>query len=309
MKNLGSWIRTERINKVLDITDLSLQIGLTGSQISRIETSVSDITLSSIIRIAYGLNFSLQDVLAELEILAFFPRLIDNGAADRSSEIVTIQDVEAFLEYYHDEPGQAKDTLIGAYHLIRESKPNWQEEKLSERDTAEIIWEATQAHSNKFLPIPYPKGVEEEAIEDIYKKGGVITIRDLAGYILACRRSSGQSLRKLAESTDVSFNSIARLERGEIERISFTEIISIDRALNLDGRMIAVSWAAGEFNIGVSRIKAMADQTPLPSSGWAPQELAFADTLITITRWNSVLSVNPGWFEKLRKENLSYYYS
>lgn len=308
MKKLGSRIRTLRINEGLDIADLSLEIGLTGAQISRIETSVSDITLSSIIRIAYGLNLSLQDVLAELEIRAFFPRLIDNGVTDRSSEIVTIQDVEAFLEYYRDEPGQAKDLLISAYHVVRENGPNWQEEKPSDRDTAEIIWEATQAHSNKFLPIPYPKGFKEEVIEEIYRKGGVITIRDLAGYILACRRSSGQSLRKLAESTDVSFNSIARLERGEIERISFTEIISIDKALNLDGRMIAVSWAAGEFNLGISRIKAMADQTPLPSSGWAPEELAFADTLITITRWNSVLSVNDGWLEKLRNDNLSYYY-
>lgn len=308
MNKLGTWIRSVRLEKGLEIKDLSYESGLTSAQISRIETLNSDVTVNSIVRIAYGLNIDLKDVLAELEIRAFFSSLLDTEHQDKSSDIVTVQDVEAFLKFYSSEPRQAKDVLITAYHLIREKNQEQQKEILSEFDTADIIWEATQALSKKYLPIPYPKGPREEIIEEIYRKRGVITIRDLAAYVMACRRSSGQSLRELAEYTDVSYNAIARLERGELERISFTEIISLDKALNLDGRMIAICWAAGEFNTGISRIKAMADQNPLPSYGWDPEELAFVDTFVTITRWNSVLSVNNSWLETLREENLSYFY-
>lgn len=301
MDKLGTWIRSVRLEKGLEIKDLSYESGLTSAQISRIETLNSDVTVNSIVRIAYGLNIDLKDVLAQLEIRAFFSRLLDTGQQDKSSNIVTIQDVEAFLKFYRSEPRRAKDELISAYHVIRENNRDQQEEKLSNFDTADIIWEATQALSKKYLPIPYPKGMKEETIEEIYKTGGVITIRDLAAYVMACRRSSGLSLRKLAEQTNVSYNAIARLERGELERISFTEIISLDKALKLDGRLIAICWAAGEFQAGISRIKVLDDQNTSPSFGWDPEELAFSDTFITINRWNNAVGLNKEWFSELRK--------
>jgi transcriptional regulator with XRE-family HTH domain len=306
MDKLGTWIRSVRLEKGLEIKDLSYESGLTSAQISRIETSNSDVTVNSIVRIAYGLNIQLKDVLAELEIRAFFPRFQSTRQPEEDSNIPTIQDVEAFLSFYRSEPRQAKDQLIYAYHVIRENNPDRQEEKISEFDTADIIWEATQALSKKYLPIPYPKGLSEETIEEIYKVGGVITIRDLAAYVMACRRSSGQSLRKLAKFTNVSYNAIARLERGELERISFTEIIALDKALKLDGTLIAICWSAGEFQTGISRVKVFADQSPLPVSGWDPEEQAFADTLITIDRWNNQLSINRDWLIEL-KRILSFY--
>lgn len=307
MDKLGTWIRSVRLEKGLEIKDLSYESGLTSAQISRIETLNSDVTVNSIVRIAYGLNIELKDVLAELEIRAFFPRLLDTGQQDKSSDIVTIQDVEAFLRFYRSEPRRAKDELISAYHVIRENNQDQQEAKISEFDTADIIWEATQALSKKYLPIPYPKGMKEETIEEIYRTGGVITIRDLAAYVMACRRSSGQSLRKLAEYTDVSYNAIARLERGELERISFTEIISLDKALKLDGRLIAICWAAGEFQTGIIRKKHLTNQNTLSSSGWDPEELAFADTFTTIARWNNAMKLNKTWFSEIQKL-LSFYY-
>ncbi len=309
MRILGAWIRSERLHKRMDIKDLSSKVGLTSAQISRIETLNSDITVNSIVRIAYGLNLTLIDVMAELELLAFFPRLRGTGLTDANKDIATMQDIEAFLGFYRSEPREAKDQLIDAYRIIRENKPNQQEEKLAEYHTADIIWQATQAHSQKYLPLPYPREVKEELIEEIYISGGVITIRDFAAYIMACRLSSGQSLTKLAKQIDISHHAVGRLERGELERISFTEIIALDKVLELDGRLIAICWVAGEFQAGITRIRALEISDATLTSVWNPEELAFADTLITITRWNSVLSVNPGWFEKLRKDNLSYYYS
>ncbi|NMC34879.1 MAG: XRE family transcriptional regulator [Veillonellaceae bacterium] len=306
MDKLGTWIRSVRLEKGLEIKDLSYESGLTSAQISRIETLNSDVTVNSIVRIAYGLNIEIKDVLAELEIRAFFPCLLNTGQQGKTSDIVTIQDVEAFLRFYRSEPRQAKDELINAYHVIRENNRDQQEEKLSEFDTADIVWEATQALSKKYLPIPYPKGMKEETIEEIYRAGGVITIRDLAAYVMACRRSSGLSLRKMAEFTEVSYNAIARLERGELERISFTEITALEKALKLDGTLIAICWAAGEFQTGISRVKVLTDQSPLPVSGWDVEELAFADTLITIVRWNTQLSINRDWIIEL-KRILSFY--
>jgi hypothetical protein len=54
------------------------------------------------------------------------------------------------------------------------------------------------------------------------------------------------------------------------------------------------------------RHKVLADQSPLPISGWDPEELAFTDTLITIIRWNDQLSVNRELLIDLRRI-LSFY--
>lgn len=297
---IGPWLRSVRINKGLEIKALSLESGLNSSQISRIETSYSDVTVNSIVRIVYGLNMTLNDLLAELEISAFFPRIRGVGLPNKKESVITIQDIETFFMFYHEEPRAAKDLLINAYHEIRKCNQPDQGDKLSEFDTGNIIFEATQAHSKKYLPIPYPKDIKASLIEDLYKDGGVITIRDLAAYVTACRKDSAKSLRQLAQFTDVSYNAIARLERGDLERISFTVLISLDKALDLDGRLIAISWEAGEFHTGVSRIKAFVGENPSPNYGWDGDELAFADTLITITRWNMMLKINKDWTDYLR---------
>lgn len=305
MKNIGSWLRTVRLDKGLEIKDLAKKIGITGSQISRIETSKSDVTINSIVRIANGLNIELKDLLAALEIDATFPQFHGAKQRNKNSDIVTIQDVEGFLRLYRNQPRRAKDELIDAYHVVRKKNLNGLEGNLSEFDTAEIIRQATQALSNKFLPIPYPKKIDEEIIESIYISGGVITMRDLAAYVMASRRTIGQSLRKVAVKTEVSYNAIARLERGELERYLFAEIISLDQALFLDGKLTAISWAASEFQSGIARVKAM--DNPISSLyKWDPEEFAFADTLITITRWNQVMKINQDWFPALR-ETLSNY--
>ncbi len=310
MNLLGTWIRTTRLEYGWDQAELARQSGMTIAQVSRIETSNSDITVGSMVRLAYGLDVSILDILSALQNLSTFPRFFNSLPPRQADIVLKAQDLEAFYKFYCERPDPAKQLLISGYQTILEALIAPPAEKPSEFQTAELIHEATQALSDKYVPIPYPKEILTTQIDELYTSGGLIGNRDLGAYIRGCRKSYGISLRKLAEQMDFSFVSIARLEKAEIGRISFSEIVKMDSAMQLDGRLIAICWAAGEFQAGVvwNRLAEMKNAgEKQPPMGWRPQHLAFADTLLTISRWYlTLLPRQYAWFDQL-KQYLSFY--
>lgn len=310
MNQLGIWIRTTRLDQGWDQAELARESGMTIAQISRIETSNSDITVGSMVHLAYGLDVNILDILSALQNLSTFPRFFNSRPPKQNDIVLKAEDLEAFFKFYYERPDQAKELLISGYQTIQEARIEPPAEKPSEFKTAELIHEATQALSDKYLPIPYPKEILTTQIDELYISGGVISNRDLGAYIRGCRKSFGISLRKLAKQMDFSFVSIARLEKAEIGRISFSEIVKMDSAMQLDGRLIAICWAAGEFQAGIIRnhlaeLKNAGEKKP--PMGWTPQQLAFADTLLSISRWYlTLLPRQYEWFDQL-KQHLSFF--
>jgi transcriptional regulator with XRE-family HTH domain len=69
-------------------------------------------------------------------------------------------------------------------------------------------------------------------------------------YIHLSRKQKGISLRKLGKLSEISHPSIAKLERGLMERILFRDLLALDVVLDLHGGLLAMGWGTveKEFN-------------------------------------------------------------
>lgn len=303
MVDLSSWFRSERVRRDLDIQDLATLSNLSAAQISRIENGRSEISLNSMIRLAYGLGLDLREVASRMELEVYIPR--KKGADLGEGWTVTAQDTRALLNLYRENPGQVKDTMIEAYDEIRRNNPDRVEQVHTDPRTAEIIWRATEATADELVPLPYPQGLTDEHVQSIFLAGGLVTLRDLGAYVRCRRQKKGLSLRDAAAELSSSYLSLYRLESGEIDRISFLEILELERALALNGSLLGIAWRAGEYQTGIlfSRLAG----THEPADSWDTREKAYMDAFIAINRWYMVLL--PGeskWMDDMHRYLIFY---
>jgi len=151
---LSAYLKAIRLEKGMKQSDLAERTGLSACQISRLEASLSDLTVSSIIRIAKELDLSLENILTELGITSTFAKATNE---------VSFQNFGSFLREY--------------------------------------------------------------------RKSKKVTQQVLSGKIQA------------------SYKTLIRFEQSQTHRLSFTEIVSIDKALCADGELIAAAWREGERHL------------------------------------------------------------
>lgn len=168
-------------------------------------------------------------------------------------------------------------------------------ENISEHDSAEIVWRSTDAHETELVPLVYPSGLTQIQILQIYLADGIMTFQDLGILVRRKRQESGMPLRALAEKMKISHDTIARLERGEVDRILFSDSINLEGSLNsYKGVLPSIAWAAAEYQTGIVSCKYYSQQEDcqVPAKYWNPRMKAYADALITISRWH--IFQNPG---------------
>lgn len=303
MIDFASWLRTERLQQDLDIRDLAALSQLSTAQISRIETGKSVVSLNSMIRMAYGLGMDLREIASRLELKVCIPK--EKGMALGEVWTITAQDTWAFWNYFREDPGQAKDTLIAAYDEVRKINPDRVEELPSEHRTADVIWRATEAHPSELVPLPYPLGLNENHINQVFLAGGLITLRDLGVYVRCCRQKKGISLRDTASRLSISHQALFRFETGDIDRISFLQVLELGKELAQEGNLLGLAWRAGEYQTGIHFNRVAG--THAPADNWDGRVKAYMDTLITIARWYMVLL--PGqskWLDDLHRYLIFY---
>ncbi len=303
MIDFASWLRSERLQRDLDIRDLAALSNLSTAQISRIETGKSVISLNSMIRMAYGLGLDLREVASRLELKVIIPK--KQGLELGEGWTVTAQDTWAFWNYFHDNPRRVKDLLIELYDEIRKKNPDRVEEIQSGERTSEIIWRATDAFPGMLVPLPYPQGVSDSDIRHIFLTGGLITLRDLGVFVRSCRQKKGISLRDTASKLSISHQALFRFENGDIDRISFLQVLELEKALEQEGTLLGLAWRAGEYETGIlfSRLASM----HRPADSWDERVKAYTDTFITLARWYMfLLPEESAWMDQLHEYLLFY---
>lgn len=303
MEKLSNWLRDQRIQSQLDVRELSAKSFVTTAQISRIENNLSGITINTLVGLGYGLDFGLDEVLSELKIYPHFPRLKNDLVGEESDlPIPRIDDAYAVWLFFRDQAQRAKGLMYDGYHQVQSHLGNKDDDTMQK--SLDAVWEALQAHSNKFFPLPYPAGMTEDHSLDIYSRGGAITNRDLGVRLKATRVEKSLSLRELADKTKISYSVLSRLEHGIIERVYFEYILKLDQALTMDGELIALAWEAGEYESGFSLLNYVNEKKmelqKYDYKDWEPVSKAWADTFITICRWHHVLELPSTWWNTLR---------
>jgi transcriptional regulator with XRE-family HTH domain len=306
MEKLTTWLKNKRIKSKLDVRELSLQSFVATSQISRIENNLSDITVSTLVGLGYGLDFGLNDVLNELKISPYFPKL--KNKKQSSALIPKIDDAYSIWLLFRDEAQKAKRLMYDGYHQIQNTM---EEENTSKAPQSfDVVWEALQADSDVFAPLSYPTGLDISHFAEIYSRGGAITNNDLGICLAQKRLELGLSQRELAKKTEISHSVISRLESGSIERVHFEYAIRIDKALKMDGELLALAWESGEYESGISLLKYINEksvvQKKLHYTEWEQTAKAWADAFIAICRWHYVKDISQDWWLGIQREIAFY---
>jgi len=306
MEKITKWLKNRRIKSNLDVRELAGLSFVSISQISRIENNISDITVNALVGLGYGLDFGLDEVLGELKIFPYFPRT--KNKKQSSALIPKIEDAYAIWLLFRDEPQKAKGLMYEGYHQVEVTAEN---ETTNEAPKSfDTVWEAIQAHSDLFVPLPYPTGMDASYFADIYSRGGAITNRDVGARLVQKRFEAGLSQRDLTKKTDISNSVISRLENGYIERVHFDYALRIDKVLHMDGEFLALTWEAGEYESGISLMKYVNEKNPtqqkLHYAEWEQTAKAWADAFITICRWHYVKEISPVWWDNVQREIAFY---
>ena len=306
MDKLTTWLKNKRIKSKLDVRELSLQSFVATSQISRIENNLSDITINTLVGLGYGLDFGLNDALNELKISPYFPKL--KNKKQLGTLIPKIEDAYSIWLLYRDEAQKAKGLMYDGYYQIQNTMG---EAKVSQAPQSfDSVWEALQADSDLFVPLAYPISLNLSHFVEIYSHGGAITNSDMGICLAQKRLEIGLSQRELAKKTEISHSVISRLESGSIERVHFEYAVRIDKALKMDGELLALAWESGEYESGISLLKYINEksdaQQKLHYTEWEQTAKAWADAFITICRWHYVKEISPLWWDTVQREIAFY---
>lgn len=306
MEKLTSWLKSKRIQNKFDVMGLSSRSFVATSQISRIENNLSTITVNTLVGLGYGLDFDLEEVLSVLKIPPHISKRKNKKELD--VQIPQINDAYSVWLLFRDEAQKAKKLMYDGYYQAQSSMGEGNFDEMS--GAFDLVWQALQAHSDEFVALPYPQGIELEHFAGIYSSGGAITNIDVGMYLARKRVEIGISQRELAKKTKISHSVISRLESGSIERVHFEYVIQLDKALKIGGDLIALAWKAGEYESGISLLKYMNEknivQQKLHYTEWEQTAKAWADAFITICRWHYVKGISPLWWADVQREIVFY---
>lgn len=305
MNTFSELIKKTRLKLRMDIKDVSENSGVAFSVISRLENNLSQPTVVTVVKLAYALRLQSFELCGSLGLDSYLCLLRDHDVREFNPNVINIYDIESFLDFFHSASMKAKDFLYDSYEEVeRKLRPESLLEEDEEKDDEIVsVWDTVKNAiiplSNRYIPLPYPDKIDLQYLTDIHNNHGVMIFQDL-GYMIRERRIIARlSLRDLAALTNVSANSISRLERGVIDRLFLNEIVQIDNALHSQGQIFSVCWAAGEFHSGVLRNRVHDIEVDPPLS-WTEQEHAIATTLVKLDRWHSSIGNGDRFVQEFR---------
>ena len=297
MKNLTEWLRSIRTDRTVSLQDISDITGLATSQISRIEQGKSDLTLFSVAKICYALRLDLFDLQRALRWeKSLFDILILRPSIPPADAVVIPSDIAAIINFYNYDPVAAKEFLRKSFNWVRFSAGF--EKNIQETQANQFVKEAIEPLGDNYKSAPYPSTLNDDLVLETYMIKGALSIFDLGLFIRQRRKQKTLSLKQLAKKSGISFSALRRIEVGEIERIKFSDIFSIDIALGNEGDILAVAWDVAQLYTGIS----LAESELCSLEQWDVREKGLAETLMAISRWYQVFLPNQNWLKKLRLE-------
>lgn len=300
--SIGSWLKKQRETLHLDARTLGSLANIGQSQVSRIESGYSSLTLSALISLSWALNIDPREVAAGIGT----PEVIKRKSAVRNKTELTNKlfsyDLEAlFYKYFFHQDEQLLTFLALHFHeaYLAASK-----QRLVDFDDVQKQVRHAVVLGKK---IPLPKRTPMNLLWGYYTEGGVLTIDDAASYLVQKRLSAGMTLEDLSKKTDLAQSIISRIEQGQTERLVLDDVIKLDAALNTNGEIFSMFWHALEFQLGISR-----NRFYVYGSGTSPfvwQAYPLADVFVKLARWTEIYT-SLDWLKALRDEevyeNLAY---
>jgi transcriptional regulator with XRE-family HTH domain len=281
--HIGKWLKEKRLKADYDTHTLANQAGIGQSQVSRIETGTSGLTLNALISLARVLGITPDELASETAT----PRVIDRRPEVRDvsnlSDKLFIYDLEAFFYKYFLQQDESLFSFLSIY---------FHEAYISASKNREVSFDDVQKQVRHAIilgqKIPNPKNISQELLWDYYLENGVVSLDDAAAYLALSRKEARLTLEELSGRTGIAQSIINRIEQGQTERLGLDEIANLDTALNADGKIFSMFWHGLEFQMGISRNRFYIYGSGMSPFAWSSYPLA--DVFVKLARWAELYS-------------------
>jgi transcriptional regulator with XRE-family HTH domain len=304
-KRFVEWLAQTRKSRNLDVRGLSGLAGVPIGSISKIENGLSGLTIATVAQLCYGLGISFTEFVKIFDVPA--PQLELPDSFQPAENILTVSDIEAFLEFYQSEVNAAKEFLYQGYQPIFTAFSKEWDSSSEYQAAAELVYRATRAAEDEYRPLPYPANISIDIILNALVVNAPTISQDAGVLVRFYRTQQGLTLIDLEKLVSVSKSTLSRLEIGEAERLQFEDIKAIDKELQVKGKIVQAFWNNAELQTGIvrNRLTEQSNQSPLK---WEKDEWKLVDTFIKICRRQQSFSPeNTTWLNKLR--SMKFYYA
>jgi transcriptional regulator with XRE-family HTH domain len=303
---LGAWLKKLRHARGLTLETLAAQTGVEASTLSRIENDRTQATLDTTVRLCEALGTTAVDLLQALQGRKAAPRLPQGKSRLASGAVLSMEDVDAFVAFFHAHPKDCLRALSDLLNQVTKLQSSQGVEPI-ERETPRFSPEAIErllAISPLYrFELRYPSNLEAAVILEIGRQGGVLTPTDVGIYLQQARRKKKVTLVGLEGAVQLSASVLSRLEGGSVDRVKLLEALTLDQALGEKGNLLMLYWSASKFSAKSAPASPKPGPLDVTQAGWTEQEYRLADTLILAGRWLQYLSPgNTSWLSDLRSE-------
>ncbi len=290
-KTFGTWLRNKRGEKPLDLYSEYVDT----STLSRLERDQTRVTLPTAVSISRAFGISLQDMLEEWWEESF-PGFLQR---EPDPNLLQTEDLIMWLSALVAPRWEAFDLYADLMNTVQKS------DQLGRY----VVWEGPKVPFTRrdlVIPLLYEDLIlmENEAVfpfvlrvlPDVYRGQGYLWQQEVAGYLQSVHERYLTTDRR---GTSLSAGLIGRLEKGNASRIILQDLVTLDRALSLQGTLVALyAWEYEQRQQILSMLR----------PGVCTQErlLVIAEALTNAHRWSSLLF--PGrqpWLETIRTWSLA----
>jgi len=288
----GEWIRRLRKEQKLDIRTFAEQSGVEASTISRVENERTQVTLLIAIRLCDGLRVTVSDVLSE--VYGVTARKSTHEEVPQMSLAPTMEDVEEFLRYFHEQKDEARKWLID---LLNKASLQYEHTEDAVNPTQPRFFGLEDIHKLLFaspfyrFELQYPPSLTTNDILTFHREGAMLTLTDIAEFTRKLRREKQVTLAKLEQDAKISQNMLSRLESSFIEQIKLADVFMLDEVLKQEGTLLKMYWSVYSFYQNLLR----------RSPSTADQEMKLASIFIIICRWLQIVSPRDDSWMKQRR--------
>ena len=291
--NIGNWLKEKRLKTGMDTHQLADMAHIGQSQVSRIETGKSSITLNAMVSLSWALKIG----AAELSYETNTPERIVRNPEIRDVNLLTdklfMYDIEAIYARHFNSQEEV---------LLKEIAPTLQSAYQEANKKNKIAYDAVQkqiryaiAHGQS---IPNPQKISSEFLWDYYLSNAALTLDDAGAYLAMSRKEANIILDKMSKKTGISQSIISRIEQGQTERLGMDEIAALDKVIGAKGKVFSMFWDALEFRLGMRR-----NRFYINGFGFSPffwQSYPLADLFVKLARWTEAYT-SLDWLSEFRQ--------
>lgn len=292
-----AWLKQKRIESGLDLRDLATLAGTSTGQLSRLETESMSLTINFLVVLIWGLKINLDEFSKVCGVPPIsLPHITstDDQAPIEIDQIVSkfenipyVTTVFEFLRAHKNHTPDAIDLLTRKLTLALEKA------KLA-KSPFENPKGKIQAAILEGDLLSNPPDLTLEMLTHWYTEGGALTLADAGTYLRLFREQKKYSLQKLGSLSKMTKSTISRLENGQSDRILLDDVMSLDTALDANGKVLSIYWVVAMRQMGIWFSMKDTKRQPMESK----EASNLADTFVKVARWSYLYDdPNLPWIE------------